>query len=105
MVLLLRTAHYNLAKLRDVYLHTNTLAALANLAPHARDLSSHAAQRLVSLFDMLGRRYATVPFLPATCPLLPVRDMRPALAANAALRLCLQRAPCDAPVLQLTRKC
>jgi hypothetical protein len=29
-----RTAHYNLAKLRDVYLHTNTLAALANLAPH-----------------------------------------------------------------------
>ena len=57
VVLLLRTAHYNLAKLRDVYLHTNTLAALANLAPHARDLSSHAAQRLVSLFDMLGRRY------------------------------------------------
>ncbi len=34
VVLLLRTAHYNLAKLRDVYLHTNTLAALANLAPH-----------------------------------------------------------------------
>ena len=58
MVLLLRTAHYNLAKLRDVYLHTNTLAALANLAPHAQDLSSHAAQRLVSLFDMLGRRYS-----------------------------------------------
>lgn len=29
-----RTAHYNLAKLKDVYLHTNTLAALANLAPH-----------------------------------------------------------------------
>ena len=57
MVLLLRTAHYNLAKLRDVYLHTNTLAALANLAPHAQDLSSHAAQRLVSLFDMLARRY------------------------------------------------
>ena len=68
MVLLLRTAHYNLAKLRDVYLHTNTLAALANLAPHARDLSSHAAQRLVSLFDMLGRRYATVPFFPRHMP-------------------------------------
>ncbi|CAL5220036.1 g1983 [Coccomyxa viridis] len=57
VVLLLRTAHYNLAKLRDVYLHTNTLAALANLAPYAQDLSSHAAQRLVSLFDMLARRY------------------------------------------------
>ena len=105
MVLLLRTAHYNLAKLRDVYLHTNTLAALANLAPHARDLSSHAAQRLVSLFDMLGRRYASVSFLPATCPLLPVRGMRPNLAADAALRLCLQHAPCDAAVLGLIRKC
>ncbi len=60
VVLLLRTAHFNLAKLRDVYLHTNTLAALANLAPHAENLSSHAAQRLVSLFDMLARRCAYV---------------------------------------------
>lgn len=42
---------------QDVYLHTNTLAALANLAPHMFGLSSHAAQRLVSLFDMLSRRY------------------------------------------------
>ncbi|KAK9845745.1 hypothetical protein WJX81_001268 [Elliptochloris bilobata] len=57
VILLLRTAHYNLAALRDVYLHTNTLAALANLAPYAHNLSSLAAQRLVSLFDMLARRY------------------------------------------------
>jgi hypothetical protein len=56
VVLLLRTAHYNLSKLKDVYLHTNTLAALANLAPHMSDLSSHAAQRLISLFDMLSKR-------------------------------------------------
>jgi dymeclin len=55
-VVLLKTAHYNLAKLKDVYLHTNTLAALANLAPHVSHLSSHASQRLVSLFDMLARR-------------------------------------------------
>ncbi|KAK9817010.1 hypothetical protein WJX72_008242 [[Myrmecia] bisecta] len=57
VILLLRTAHYNLSKLKDVYLHTNTLAALANLAPHAAGLSAHAAQRLVSLFNMLARRY------------------------------------------------
>lgn len=55
-MLLLRTAHLNLSKLKDVYLHTNTLAALANMAPHVSDLSSHAAQRLVSLSDMLARR-------------------------------------------------
>jgi hypothetical protein len=65
VVVLLRTAHYNLAKLKDVYLHTNTLAALANLAPHMAHLSSHAAQRLVSLFDMLSRRYVQNPSL--TC--------------------------------------
>eukprot|EP00884_Botryococcus_braunii_P022736 jgi/Botrbrau1/9146/Bobra.160_3s0019.1 len=57
VIVLLKTAHYNLAKLKDVYLHTNTLAALANLAPHVSHLSSHASQRLVSLFDMLARRY------------------------------------------------
>lgn len=61
IVLLLRTAHYNLSKLKDVYLHTNTLAALANLAPHMSALSSHAAQRLVSLFDMLARRCLFMP--------------------------------------------
>lgn len=74
VVLLLRTAHFNLAKLRDVYLHTNTLAALANLAPHAQDLSSHAAQRLVSLFDVLARRWDTCP--PA-CSHKPVSLLAP----------------------------
>lgn len=44
VVLLLRTAHYNLAKLRDVYLHTNTLAALANLAPHMSGAARRGAQ-------------------------------------------------------------
>ena len=58
MVVLLRTAHYNMSKLKDVYMHQNTLAALANLAPHMSGISSHAAQRLVSLFDMLSRRCA-----------------------------------------------
>ena len=40
---------------QDVYLQTNTLAALANLAPHCAGLSSHASQRLVSLTEMLSR--------------------------------------------------
>ena len=56
VVLLLRTAHCNMSKLKDVYMHQNTLAALANVAPHMSGMSSHAAQRLVSLFDMLSRR-------------------------------------------------
>lgn len=66
VIVLLKTAHYNLAKLKDVYLHTNTLAALANLAPHVSHLSSHASQRLVSLFDMLARR-CTRPSMVVLC--------------------------------------
>ncbi|KAL3152555.1 hypothetical protein ABBQ32_001582 [Trebouxia sp. C0010 RCD-2024] len=60
VVVLLRTAHTNMSKLKDVYMHQNTLAALANLAPHMSGISSHAAQRLVSLFDMLSRRYQRI---------------------------------------------
>ncbi|XP_038970237.1 dymeclin [Phoenix dactylifera] len=57
VVILIRTVKYNLSKLRDIYLHTNCLAILANMAPHVHRLSAYASQRLVSLFDMLARKY------------------------------------------------
>ncbi|XP_011090669.1 dymeclin [Sesamum indicum] len=57
VIMLIRTVKYNLSKLRDVYLHTNCLATLANMAPHVYRLSAYASERLVSLFDMLSRKY------------------------------------------------
>ncbi|XP_057476837.1 uncharacterized protein LOC130764551 [Actinidia eriantha] len=57
VIILIRTVKYNLSKLRDVYLHTNCLAILANMAPHVHHLSAYASQRLISLFDMLSRKY------------------------------------------------
>ncbi|KAL3812564.1 hypothetical protein ACJIZ3_013832 [Penstemon smallii] len=57
VIILIRTVKYNLSKLKDVYLHTNCLATLANMAPHVHRLSAYASQRLVSLFDMLSRKY------------------------------------------------
>ncbi|CAK9171178.1 unnamed protein product [Ilex paraguariensis] len=57
VIILIRTVKYNLSKLRDVYLHTNCLATLANMAPHVHRLSAYSSQRLVSLFDMLARKY------------------------------------------------
>ncbi|XP_031097954.1 dymeclin [Ipomoea triloba] len=57
VIILTRIINYNLSKLRDVYLHTNCLATLANMAPHVHRLSAYASQRLVSLFDMLSRKY------------------------------------------------
>eukprot|EP00245_Coleochaete_scutata_P002264 TRINITY_DN1297_c0_g2_i1.p1 TRINITY_DN1297_c0_g2~~TRINITY_DN1297_c0_g2_i1.p1 ORF type:complete len:518 (+),score=93.00 TRINITY_DN1297_c0_g2_i1:66-1556(+) len=58
VVILIRTVKYNLSKLRDVYLHTNCLATLANMAPHVHQLNAYASQRLVSLFDMLAKKYS-----------------------------------------------
>ncbi|XP_076924201.1 uncharacterized protein LOC143586561 [Bidens hawaiensis] len=58
VIILIRTMKYNMSKMRDVYLHTNCLAALANMAPHVHRLSSYASQRLVSLFEILARIYA-----------------------------------------------
>lgn len=57
VVMLIRTVKYNLSKLRDVYLHTNCLATLANMAPHAHHLNAYASQRLISLFQMLAKKY------------------------------------------------
>ncbi|KAI4368378.1 hypothetical protein MLD38_016940 [Melastoma candidum] len=57
VVILIRTVKYNLSKMRDVYLHTNCLATLANMAPHCHRLSAYASERLISLFSMLSRKY------------------------------------------------
>ncbi|CAO2832053.1 unnamed protein product [Amaranthus hypochondriacus] len=57
VVVLIRTVKYNLCRLQDVYLHTNCLATLANMAPHVHRLDAYASQRLVSLFHMLSRKY------------------------------------------------
>eukprot|EP00877_Chromochloris_zofingiensis_P015055 jgi/Chrzof1/9803/Cz04g16070.t1 len=56
-IVLLRSALHNFGALNDLYLPTNTLAALANLAPQVNGLHSHAAQRLVGLASSLGKRY------------------------------------------------
>ncbi|XP_048497320.1 uncharacterized protein LOC104906681 isoform X2 [Beta vulgaris subsp. vulgaris] len=57
VIILIRTLKYNLCRLQDVYLHTNCLATLANMAPHVHRLDAYASQRLISLFHMLSRKY------------------------------------------------
>jgi len=57
IIVLTRTVRFNMAKLRDVYLHTNCFACLANMAPHFRDVSAYAAQRLVSIFELIAKKY------------------------------------------------
>lgn len=43
--------------MRDKYLHTNCLAALANMSAEFRDLHPYVSQRLVSLFETIAKKY------------------------------------------------
>merc|ERR1719189_1530245 len=45
-------------KMRDKYLHTNCLAALANMSSQFKSLHPYVAQRIVSLFETLARKHA-----------------------------------------------
>ena len=57
-MLLLRTIQYNMLKMRDKYLHTNCLAALANMSGQFKGLHPYVAQRIVSLFETLARKHS-----------------------------------------------
>uniref|UniRef100_A0A023F1F0 Dymeclin n=1 Tax=Triatoma infestans TaxID=30076 RepID=A0A023F1F0_TRIIF len=52
-----RTVQYNLLKMRDEYLHTNCLAALANMSSQFTELHPYVCQRLIGLFEVLARTY------------------------------------------------
>lgn len=58
ILVVIRTIQYNMLKTRDKYLHTNCLAALANMSGQFRSLHPYVAQRLVSLFETLARKHS-----------------------------------------------
>merc|ERR1712107_355303 len=57
ILVVIRTIQYYMLKMRDKYLHTNCLAALANMSSQFRNLHPYAAQRIVSLFETLARKH------------------------------------------------
>ncbi|KAF4803801.1 Dymeclin [Turdus rufiventris] len=48
ILVVIRTIQYNMTRTRDKYLHTNCLAALANMSAQFRSLHQYAAQRIIS---------------------------------------------------------
>lgn len=58
ILVVIRTIQYNMLKMRDKYLHTNCLAALANMSAQFRSLHPYVAQRLISLFETLAKKHA-----------------------------------------------
>ncbi|XP_052785704.1 dymeclin-like isoform X2 [Mya arenaria] len=57
ILVVIRTIQFNIARMRDKYLHTNCLAALANMSAQFTNLHQYVAQRLVSLFSQLCKKH------------------------------------------------
>uniref|UniRef100_A0A8C9Y2F8 Dymeclin n=1 Tax=Sander lucioperca TaxID=283035 RepID=A0A8C9Y2F8_SANLU len=49
ILVVIRTIQFNMTRTRDKYLHTNCLAALANMSAQFRCLHQYAAQRIISV--------------------------------------------------------
>ncbi|XP_037661516.1 dymeclin isoform X3 [Choloepus didactylus] len=60
ILVVIRTIQYNMTRTRDKYLHTNCLAALANMSSQFRSLHQYAAQRIISYTCRHLRRYVYV---------------------------------------------
>ncbi|KAF9997959.1 hypothetical protein BGZ80_010555 [Entomortierella chlamydospora] len=60
VAIVIRTIQYNLAQHKDVYFHTNSLAILANMSCSLQDIHPYVSQRLVTLFDIVARRYQKI---------------------------------------------
>ncbi|KAJ2939349.1 hypothetical protein O0L34_g13445 [Tuta absoluta] len=58
VLVVVRALQYNMVRVRDKYLHTNCLAAIANMSCEFRNLHPYVAQRLISLFETLTKRRA-----------------------------------------------
>ncbi|TKR57397.1 hypothetical protein L596_030872 [Steinernema carpocapsae] len=53
-----KTIQMNTIKTRDRYLHTNCLAALANMSSSFKQLSSYVCQKLIGLLETMTKRHA-----------------------------------------------
>uniref|UniRef100_A0AAZ3P538 Dymeclin n=2 Tax=Oncorhynchus TaxID=8016 RepID=A0AAZ3P538_ONCTS len=54
ILVVIRTIQFNMTRTRDKYLHTNCLAALANMSAQFRCLHQYAAQRIISLIHAVA---------------------------------------------------
>lgn len=57
ILVVIRTIQHNMLKMRDKYLHTNCLAALANMSSQFKNLHPYVSQRIVSMFEALAKKY------------------------------------------------
>lgn len=56
ILVIIRTIQFNMTRMRDKYLHTNCLAALANMSSKFYNLHPYVCQRINSLFNLLAKK-------------------------------------------------
>ncbi|EYC15389.1 hypothetical protein Y032_0037g3494 [Ancylostoma ceylanicum] len=57
VMVFVRTIHKNAIRMRDRYLHTNCLAALANMSSSFKNLSPIVCQKMIALLELLTKRH------------------------------------------------
>ncbi|KIH56071.1 hypothetical protein ANCDUO_13753 [Ancylostoma duodenale] len=57
VMVFVRTIHKNAIRMRDRYLHTNCLAALANMSSCFKNLSPIVCQKMIALLELLTKRH------------------------------------------------
>ncbi|KAH8551657.1 Dymeclin [Umbelopsis sp. PMI_123] len=60
MLVLLRAVQVNLSNHKDAYLHTNCMASIANMSNSMTDIHPYVAQRIVSVFELISKRYQKI---------------------------------------------
>ncbi|KAG2178286.1 hypothetical protein INT44_001436, partial [Umbelopsis vinacea] len=60
MLVLLRAVQVNLTNHKDAYLHTNCMASIANMSNSMMDIHPYVAQRIVSVFELISKRYQKI---------------------------------------------
>ncbi|CAO3685374.1 unnamed protein product [Umbelopsis ramanniana] len=60
MLVLLRAVQVNLSNHKDAYLHTNCMASIANMSNSMMDIHPYVAQRIVSVFELISKRYQKI---------------------------------------------
>jgi len=57
LLILLKVIQINLGKYKDIYIHSNCLAILANLAIKMDNIHHYSAQKLIGLLDLVQKKY------------------------------------------------
>jgi len=60
ILVVIRIIQFNMTRMRDKYLHTNCLAALANMSSKFYELHTYVCQRINSLFTLLTKKRAKI---------------------------------------------